>query len=227
MLDVPLVEPNYESLPLFPLPQFAMMPNTMTQVHVFEPRYRMLVADVLAGSRLFVLVGYKAGVDSEHYGAPPTFEVGSLCKVINHERQADGRYCLHVHCLARVKIQQINRLLPYRTAAVLVLPDDAVDAWELDDAMSRLMATLRTLVVKLGDKGAQLAQIIASTRKPLLLSHRLGSALVSDPEDRQRLLETTNPLVRIERINDLAGEALLRADCPELSRSTFDTLTVN
>ncbi|MSQ85021.1 MAG: hypothetical protein EXR77_19460 [Myxococcales bacterium] len=227
MLDVPLVDPTYESLPLFPLPKFAMMPNTMTQVHVFEPRYRMLVADVLAGQRLFVLVGYKMGVESEHYGAPPTFEIGSLCKVVNYERTRDGRYCLHVHCLARVRIQQINRLLPYRTAAVMVLPDMPVDSWALDEAMDGLMATLRSLVVKLGDKGAQLAQIIASTRKPILLTHRLGSALVSDPDDRQRLLENVNPLERIERINDIAGEALLRADCPDVSFAHFDGATVN
>ena len=132
-----------------------------------------------------------------------------------------------MHCLARVRIQQINRLLPYRTAAVMVLPDMPVDTWALDEAMDGLMATLRTLVVKLGEKGAQLAQIIASTRKPILLCNRLGSALVSDPTERQRLLENTNPLERIERINDLAGEALLRADCPELSYSQFDTQTVN
>lgn len=227
MQDVPLTDSSYDSLPLFPMPKFAMLPNTMTQVHAFEPRYRLLVADVLAGARLFVLVGYRAGVETELYGAAPTFEVGSLCKVINYERSGDGRYTLHVHCVARVKVQQINRLLPYRTACVSVLPDTTVDPWALEEAMARLMATLRSLVVKLGDKGSQLATIIASTRKPILLANRLGSAMVSDPDERQRLLENLNPIERIERINDLAGEALLRADCPELSFAHFDAATVN
>ncbi len=227
MHDISLVEPSYEAVPLFPLARFAMFPNTMTQIHAFEPRYRMLVADVLAGPRLLVLIGLKPGTETDHLGTPTTYEVGALCKVVNHERTGDGRYCLHVHCLARVRIQQVNRLLPYRTAAVQVISDETVGDGALDEAMDRLMATMRSLVVKLGDNGAQLAQILASTRKPLLLTNRLASAVLSDPIERQRALETTHPLTRIEQVNDAAGEALLHADCPQLQYTHFDANSVN
>lgn len=227
MQDVPLVEPTYDAVPLFPLAKFAMFPNTMTQIHAFEPRYRMLVADVLAGPRLMVLIGLKPGTEMDHLGTPPVFEVGALCKVVNHERTGDGRYCLHVHCLARVRIAQVNRLLPYRTAAVHVLSDDTVSDGALDEAMDRLMATMRSLVVKLGDSSAQLAQILASTRKPLLLANRLASAVLADPVVRQKALELTNPLARIELVNDAAGEVLLHADCPQLQYTQFDATSVN
>jgi len=227
MHDVPLVEASYDAVPLFPLAKFAMFPNTMTQVHAYEPRYRMLVADVIAGSRLLVLVGTRSASDNDLYGAAPIHDVGALCKVVNHERSGDGRYCLQVHCLARVRIHQINRLLPYRTAAVQVLRDGDADPAALDEAMARLMATMRSLVVKLGDGGAPLAQILASTRKPHLLVNRLASAVISDAEGRQRALECDDPLDRIERVNDAAGEALLHADCPELRHAQFDGECVN
>jgi Lon protease-like protein len=117
--------------------------------------------------------------------------------------------------------------MPYRVASVTVMPDDGIETAELDEAMDRLLGMVRSLVVKLGDNGAGLAQILGSTRKPLLLANRLSAALATDPTDRQRLLETTNPLQRIDRIGDLAGDMLLRADFPEIDFAQVDLSMVN
>lgn len=227
MLDVPIVDSRYEALPVFPMPSFVLFPNTMTRLHIFEPRYRMMTAEALAGQRLIVLVGLKPGWEADYYGSPPTHEIGSLCKIINEERMEDGRYNLFVHCLARVQITHLQRLMPYRVAAVSVLPDVEMPPAELDQAMSRVLSVVRSLVVKLGDKGQALAEVLGSTRKTAILSNRLASALCAEPVERQRMLETTDPLARLEKISDLAGDMLVRADHPEIDFDSVDFSVIN
>jgi Lon protease-like protein len=227
MLDVAVVDAVYDSLPVFPLPNFVMFPNTTTQLHIFEPRYRMMTAEVLASSRMMVLVGLKPGWESDYYGSPPVFEVGALVKVVNDERMPDGRYRLHVHCLGRVRLDEIHRLHPYRTARVSLLPDTPCDATVLDAAMARLADTVRSLIVKLGENGAPLAQMLGSTRKPAILVNRLAGVLAIEPADRQKLLEVSDPVERCDRVTDVAGDLLLRVEAPMVDFSQLDASMVN
>ena len=212
MQHVAIVESQYESVPLFPLPNFALFPNTMTRLHVFEPRYRMLTADALSQDRLVVLVGLKPGWEEDYYGSPPVFAVGSLCKIVNEERLEDGRYNLFMHCVARVRVRTIHRLTPYRTAEVEVIPDHAEEDVEVvEEAIARLVSCVRGLILELGEQGVLLSSVLTSTRKPDILTNRLAAALATDPQHKQALLETTSVRARAERLTDLSGELLLRS----------------
>lgn len=227
MLDVAVVDDLYDSLPVFPLPNFVMFPNTTTQLHIFEPRYRMMTAEVLAGNRLMVLVGLKPGWESDYYGSPPVHEVGALVKVVNDERLPDGRYRLFVHCLGRVQVEEIHRLHPYRTARVRVLADEPVDAEALDASVERLSRTVHSLIHRLGENGAPLAQMLGSTRKPAILVNRLAGVLAIEPNERQAILEIGDPLQRCERVIEMAGDLLLRVDMPQVDFSQLDASMVN
>ena len=211
MQSVAIVEASYESLPIFPLPNFTMFPHTMTRLHVFEPRYRMMVAEALATDRLLVLVGLRTGWEKDYYGSPPVHEVGSLCKIVNHERLEDGRYTLFIHCVARVRLMTIHQLTPFRTAAVDVLDDEVVAGPELDETISRLIGCVRGLILHLGARGVELGKVITSTQKPEILTNRLATSLAADPADRQSLLETVDVRERAERLCDHAGDLLLRS----------------
>ena len=227
MHRVSIVEPTYESLPIFPLPNFVLFPNTMTRLHVFEPRYRMMVAEALATDRLIVMVGLKPGWENDYYGSPPVHEVGTLCKVVNDERLEDGRYNIFVHAIARVRVQMVRRLQPYRTASVEVVPDDELHADHLDDVMSRLRGCVRGLMTALGEHGTVLGSVVTSTRKPDILTNRLSAALASDPSTRQELLETPSVVGRAERLADLAGDLLLRASSFEPMHPDGEELMLN
>ncbi|MFZ4578834.1 MAG: LON peptidase substrate-binding domain-containing protein [Myxococcota bacterium] len=227
MLEIPIVESAYEALPVFPLPNFVIFPNTMTRLHIFEPRFRLMATEALATHRLMVLVGLKPGWEADYYGSPPVHEFGSLCKIVNDERLEDGRYNLFVHCLARVQISTVHRLVPYRTASVTVCDDQTADPDRMDDAMTRLVSCVRGLIVKLGENGALLGTVLSATRKPAILTNRLAAALATDPMDRQRLLELTDPVERAERLTDIAGDLLLRVDQPEIDMEGLDFSMVN
>ncbi len=227
MLDVPIVDTTYDALPVFPLPNFVIFPQTMTRLHIFEPRYRLMASEALATQRLIVLVGLKQGWEADYYGSPPVHEIGSLCKIVNEERLEDGRHNLFVHCVARVELTTLHRLLPYRTASVTVRPDTPADTERLTEASDRLLSVVRGLMVKLGENATLLANVLASTKKPVILVNRLAAALVPDPADRQGLLEMTDPVLRAEKLCDLAGDLLLNSEQPTMSMGAVDMSMVN
>ncbi|MBV9497422.1 MAG: LON peptidase substrate-binding domain-containing protein, partial [Acidobacteria bacterium] len=58
------------SLPLFPLPNLVFFPNTRLPLHIFEPRYREMIADALDSDQRFGIVLLRPGWQDDYYGAP-------------------------------------------------------------------------------------------------------------------------------------------------------------
>src|SRR6516164_9969292 len=78
---------------LFPLPGLAMFPHVILPLHIFEPRYRQMTEDALAGDRLVTMVQIRPSVKGSRWVEPvPIMEVGCLGKIVQHERLADGRF---------------------------------------------------------------------------------------------------------------------------------------
>ena len=214
-------------VPVFPLPNFVLFPHLVTRLHVFEPRYRLMVSEALSSQRLLVLVGLKDGWEDDYYNSPPVHNVGSLCKIINDDRLSDGRYNLQLHCVARVRLETIHQLTPFRTAAVEVLPDEFGEDTPRTDAMTRLTSVVRGLILHLGEQATVLADVIARTRKHDILTNRLAHVLATEPATRQALLEVADITERAEWLTDIAGDLLLRATATGEPDTAGESLLVN
>jgi len=106
-------------LPIFPLAGALLFPRTQLPLHIFEPRYRAMVRDALAGDKLIGMVQPRA--PSEDLGAsvrdqpPPLFEVGCLGRIAGSEAMDDGRYNIVLEGLGRFRILAEPRVeTPYR-----------------------------------------------------------------------------------------------------------------
>ena len=80
------------TIPIFPLPNAVLFPNVFMPLHIFESRYRAMVADALAGDRIIGMVLLKAGFETDYEGRPPIFPVGYAGVITHSERLADGRF---------------------------------------------------------------------------------------------------------------------------------------
>ncbi len=74
-------------IPIFPL-SIVQFPGVITPLHIFEPRYRKLMKDILPGDKTFGIIYPGEGKDDE---LPEIGRVGCTVEVIAHEEQADGR----------------------------------------------------------------------------------------------------------------------------------------
>src|SRR6266446_3205239 len=89
---------------LFPLPNMVLFPHVVQPLHIFEPRYRQLMADALAGDRLITMALLKPGWEEEYHKQPPIHAGVCIGKIAQEERLSDGRYNLLVHGVARAHI---------------------------------------------------------------------------------------------------------------------------
>src|SRR5262245_19296625 len=106
------------TLPLFPLPNVVLFPNVFLPLHIFEPRYREMVADALNGDRIIGMVLLRPGWESDYEGRPQVYPVGCAGVITNHERLSDGRYNIVLKGIEKFRILGEDGSRHYRIAAV-------------------------------------------------------------------------------------------------------------
>ncbi len=139
------------TLPLFPLPNVVLFPNVFLPLHIFEPRYRDMVADALEGDRMIGMVLLRPGWEGNYEGRPPVYPIGCSGLITHHERLPDGRYNIVLRGVEKFRIvEEIDdetmrgRSSSYRVARVEILHEPVIDADrdEVRAARHRLEALL-------------------------------------------------------------------------------------
>jgi Lon protease-like protein len=110
-------------IPLFPLPNIVFFPNSLLPLHVFEPRYRQMLEDIIDSERIIGMVLLKPGWEKNYHDNPEIFSVGCMGRIINIEVEKDGRSNIVLYGLKRVRIVEILHDAPYRLARVKLLED--------------------------------------------------------------------------------------------------------
>ncbi|WP_166822768.1 LON peptidase substrate-binding domain-containing protein [Thalassoroseus pseudoceratinae] len=120
--------------PLFPLPGAVLFPNLLLPLHMFEPRYRQMTADAVAGEGFLTLAtlqpGYESLYETKH---APIFPNVCLGRILNEERLPDGRYFLVLQGLSRAIVEEeIETAHPYRMGRLKLLTDEVPDDGEFN-----------------------------------------------------------------------------------------------
>jgi Lon protease-like protein len=110
-------------IPLFPLPGVVFFPETTLPLHVFEPRYREMLADALAGDRILGVQLLDPEGRPRADGRPAVREIGCAGEIAEHEPLPDGRSIILLHGAFRYRIErEISGAKPYRIAEVSERP---------------------------------------------------------------------------------------------------------
>lgn len=184
-------------LPLFPLPNIVFFPHTRLPLHVFEPRYRQMVADVMESDQRFGIVLLRPGWEPEYFGAPPVYECGTVGTIEQAVPLEDGRYNIVVRGDVRFRILGEVSRVPYRTARVIAEPEVAHDEVQSYAQREWLADVSRQYLKYLPD---QTAVPEIETVSLDALTNALIMSLNVDIEEKQRLLEMSDILSRAEHI---------------------------
>src|SRR5271165_6962741 len=109
---------------LFPLPNVVLFPHVVQPLHIFEPRYRQMTEDALAGDRLIGQALLQPGWEGAYEARPPIFPVVCIGKIVSEQRLADGRFNLLLRGVSRARVVEemaLDKL--YRVARVELLAD--------------------------------------------------------------------------------------------------------
>ena len=109
---------------LFPLPNIVMFPHVVQPLHIFEPRYREMTADALAGDNLIAMALLHPDWEAEQKGQPAIHPIVCLGRIIAHQVLEDGRYLLLLRGLTRARVvKELPSDHAYRTAHLELIPD--------------------------------------------------------------------------------------------------------
>jgi Lon protease-like protein len=202
------------SLPIFPLPNVVLFPNVFLPLHIFEPRYRQMVAESLAGDRIIGMVLLRPGYEADYEGAPPIYPTGCSGLITHSEKLNDGRYNLVLRGLEKFSIENeeppaAGRL--YRTAVISPI-NDTVAANERDQlrqARKDLQQALTPLLS--GSLEGRLPDAMPDED----LVNALAQYLEFDPMEKLALLERRGPLARCRSIIELLEMRQFEKDKPE------------
>jgi Lon protease-like protein len=187
------------SLPMFPLSS-VVFPHAPVALHVFEPRYRSLVADCLAGDGRFGVVLITRG--SEVGGGDRRVEVGTVASIESAEPLGDGRWFLEARGLGLLRVTRWMGEDPYPRALVEDLGTEPTpDGHALRRAEAEVRR-VRGLLSELGDVPA-VPGTMALADTPDEMAWRLCALAPVTAFDRQRLLEAPDPDTRLALLIDL------------------------
>jgi Lon protease-like protein len=216
-------------LPLFPLPNVVLFPSVFLPLHIFEPRYREMVADALASDRMIGMVLLRPGWQRDYEGRPPIYRVGCSGVITHYEKLPDGEYNIVLRGLDRFQIVEEDDQRSYRRAVIEPLPERATTA---DDraVIRRQRSRLETLLSPTAEKAADVEARVATggtarvsdSAMPASMSdedtvNALAQYLDFEPLEKQALLEKASLRARAESLVELLEMKIMMARTPGMS----------
>ena len=206
---------------LFPLPNLVMFPHIVHALHIFEPRYRAMLEDALAGDQLIAMARLQPGWEQDYEGRPPIYPAVCVGRVDAHARLEDGRYNILLHGLKRATIvREYSPEHSFRLAEVAILDDVYPSGGAPRRArMQRdLLRTFQRLVPESPTAHEQIEQLLGQQVPLGALVDVVSFTLALELDFKQELLAQANVDLRssmlLEKLQQMADEKPPESDPP-------------
>ena len=191
------------TLPIFPLPNVVLFPNVFLPLHIFEPRYRQMVTDALAGERMIGMVLLQPGFEDDYEGQPDVYDVGCAGLITHVERLTDGRFNIVLRGLERFRIvgeEDVSPTIMYRRAYISPLAE--AEASNTQELLKGERQKLEALLAPLFS-GTLAARGLPQQMPDDELINALAQYLELEPIEKQALLERDGALARCRSLVEL------------------------
>jgi Lon protease-like protein len=187
-------------IPIFPLPNVVLFPSALLPLHIFEPRYRAMIADVLEGERLIGMVMLRPGWESHYDRTPDVYPVGCAGFITHADQLPDGRYNILLRGLEKFRIvsERSAREGPQRYRIARIEPIKEVNTG-VTAASREARHRLEKLLAKKLHKSDH--DFIPKDVPDADLVHAIAQHL--EPLEKQALLECNSLLERCEALVEL------------------------
>ena len=180
---------------LFPLPNLVLFPGIVQSLHIFEPRYRKMMEDALAGDQTIAMTMIRNTdsnmADSKTGKQPQIHSVICIGTIVAHTQLEDGRFNLLLQGVARARIvRELAVEQPYRMAEVEILDEEPIDS-QSKESISSLRQEIAACCKRFQATAPEMAEEIP-TDLPIDLLVDLVCYLLPQltSEQRQELLES-------------------------------------
>lgn len=196
-------------IPVFPMRDLVLFPQTITPVFVARDKTRRAVERAMAGDRRVLVVAQKRGTDDNPATPDALYAVGVVASVINSQTQMDGILKVTVSGLERTTIA---RLLDGEFLAAETSPiEEQRGQSEEAASLSRMVLDRYRIHAKIDHSSLPARQRarfgLPSADNPGLMADTIAQLLPVGIDEKQQLLETSDVVARLEKVLDLIRTA--------------------
>jgi Lon protease-like protein len=188
-----------DEVPVMTLPNTAFFPQALMPLHIFEPRYRRMLRDVLASNRLFAVAGLDPVRASEPGEFEPPHRIATVGIIRACQKNENGTSNLLLQGLCRVEITAIVRDEPYRRIGVRALMSQPGASDDENQHLRKELTRLLNLKSKLAAvRSNEITAFLKTVEDPEAFVDIAAFSLCEDTPLKQKLLETLNVHRRLE-----------------------------
>ena len=191
------------TMPLFPL-STVMFPGARIPLQIFEPRYMDMVKNCMRDGAPFGIVNLVVGSEvASRYSDLPSFEaVGCAVKIVDWSALPHGRLGIVVEGVQKIQVLEAQRDKSNLNIGEVIylpeeedcqLPEEFLPMWELLDTLQEHEAIQRLM-------------LNIDSRSAISVANHLSALLPIDDDQKQALLEQTNPLDRLELLAEFVSQ---------------------
>lgn len=173
-------------IPIFPLPNVVLFPNTLLPLHIFEPRYRLMVREALQSSKRIGMALLRNGNEDPQAEGGDVYEIGGMGEIAEIKQLDGGKFDILLSGRRRYRLIQTTRYSPYRRARVQLLRERLPRAVEMERLSAALTTAFNALKQSPVDK---LSSQSLSSLDFATLVNSICSNLRIDDHSKQLLLE--------------------------------------
>lgn len=201
-------EDRFETYPLVALKNMVVFPRTrMTLAVAREKSVRAVEEAMMQPDRLLVASSQR-DPDIDDPQPKDIYPIGTLVEVTTLHRQSDGSFQMLLTGIRRVQIDEYDDLEPFLRVSVTT-PQEIHTRDPQTDALVRHATNLFERYAQLNRRfSVEDINSIVALKAPARLSDMLAAHLVTDPDQQQDLLETFDPLARLEKICVIMGNEI-------------------
>ena len=188
-----------EALPVLPLRDTVVFPDTMIPLTIGQERSIKLIDDVLAGNRMLALVTSK-NAELETPGPEDLYTMGTVGIAHKMIKLPDGTMRILVQGIARVRVDRFVKETPYLVAAISKVEDVVVESKQVDALRASLLGTFSRIVELVPYLPEELEMAAANVEEPGPLAFLIASTMRIRTEEKQQLLEESDVETRLRAL---------------------------
>lgn len=195
-------------VPVMTLPNVALFPQALMPLHIFEPRYRRMLRDVLASNRLFAVAGIDPRVDDPDDALEPIQRIAGVGIIRACQKRGNGTSDLLLQGLVRVEVLGVVAEKPYRSIQIRPLASAPGAEAAENERLRKELARLLQLKHKLGAPAPMdVATFVQTIQDPEIFADLAAFTFCENPAVKQKLLETLDVNRRLQLFSrQLKGE---------------------
>jgi ATP-dependent Lon protease len=196
-----------DELPVLPLKETVVFPQSMTPLAIGQERSVKLVEDAVDGERLVALVTVK-NPDVEQPGWDDLHEIGTAAVIHKLIRVPDGTLRILVQGVRRIKLEDRLHETPYLIGHFSEVADEVEETPEVEALTRNVQSLFGRVIGSVPYLPDELEIAAANVDDPSALSYLVASTLRLKTEEKQRLLELTDVGARLRELSVILNREL-------------------